>query len=74
MKSLDLNLLTVMSAIVITVGLLAFTICNRNIKQDELMSHNIETAMSKGIDPIAVKCAYGDARNEMCITYVMTRK
>lgn len=74
MKSLDLNLFTVISAIVITIGFLAFTAYNRNVKQDELFARNMEMAIGKGVDPIAVKCAYGEAKNEMCITYIMNHK
>lgn len=74
MKNLDLNLLTVISAIVITVTVFCCTVYSRNVKQDELFAKNMEMAIGKGVDPIAVKCAYGEARNEMCITYIMNHK
>lgn len=44
-----------------------------NIKRDEAMKSNIESAIVKGIDPIAVKCAYGHADN-VCVVYAATRK
>lgn len=44
-----------------------------NIKRDESMKSNIESAIVKGIDPIAVKCAYGYADN-VCVVYAATRK
>lgn len=30
---------------------------------------NIESAIVKGIDPIAVRCAYGSSSDIVCITY-----
>jgi uncharacterized PurR-regulated membrane protein YhhQ (DUF165 family) len=74
MKQLDLNLFTVISAIVITVIFFSLATYSRNVKQDELFAKNMEIAIGKGIDPIAVKCAYGEARNEICITYIMNHK
>lgn len=44
-----------------------------NVKRDEAMKSNIESAIVKGIDPIAVKCAYGYADN-VCVVYAATRK
>lgn len=37
------------------------------------MEKNIETAVNKGIDPIAVRCAYSTSSN-MCIAYAATAK
>jgi hypothetical protein len=44
-----------------------------NIKRDEAMKSNIESAIVKGIDPVAVKCAYGYSDN-VCVVYAATRK
>ncbi len=44
-----------------------------NLKRDEAMKSNIESAIVKGIDPVAVKCAYGYADN-VCVVYAATRK
>lgn len=52
----------------IVVGLVYY-----NIKRDEAMKSNIESAIVKGIDPVAVKCAYGHADN-VCVVYAATRK
>lgn len=43
------------------------------MKRDEAMKSNIESAIVKGIDPIAVKCAYGKA-DPVCVVYATTRK
>jgi hypothetical protein len=39
----------------------------------ESMKSNIESAIVKGIDPIAVKCAYGKA-DSVCIVYAASKK
>ena len=39
----------------------------------DAMKFNIESAIVKGIDPIAVKCAYGKA-DSVCIVYASNRK
>ena len=40
-------------------------------KYNELqaMKSNIEAAIVKGIDPVAVKCAYEDRSSNICIAY-----
>jgi hypothetical protein len=39
-----------------------------NIKKDEAVKSNIESAIVKGIDPLAVRCAY-DSNNSTCVVY-----
>jgi hypothetical protein len=40
----------------------------------EAMKSNIDTAISKGIDPIAVRCAYTEYRSDTtCVAYAVTR-
>lgn len=34
-----------------------------------LMAKNIENAISKGVDPLAVRCAYADGRDMICVAY-----
>lgn len=38
------------------------------MQRDRLMSANIENGIVKGIDPIAIKCAY-DSHSTMCAVY-----
>ncbi len=57
-----------------TVALLISAMTSSLARRDELFAKNIETAISKGVDPIAVKCAHDYAKTEICITYVMSRK
>ena len=43
-----------------------------NLQKDRLMSANIENGIVKGIDPIAIKCAY-DSNGTMCMVYAATK-
>ena len=38
------------------------------------VDNNIESAIVKGIDPIAVRCAYSDARDVVCVAYGATHQ
>lgn len=40
----------------------------------EAMKSNIEAAIAKGIDPVAVRCAYTEHRADTtCVAYAITR-
>lgn len=43
-----------------------------NTQKDRLMSANIENGIVKGVDPVAIKCAY-DSNNTMCALYAATK-
>jgi hypothetical protein len=43
-----------------------------NLQKDRLMSANIENGIVKGVDPIAIKCAY-DSNGSMCMVYAATK-
>lgn len=47
-----------------SVGTLGYYMTQR----DNLMSRNIENGIVKGIDPVAIKCAY-DSHSTMCSVY-----
>jgi uncharacterized membrane protein len=40
----------------------------------QAMKSNIESAIVKGIDPVAVKCAYEDRSSNICIAYATSKK
>ena len=42
-----------------------------SIQQNEAMKSSIESAIVKGIDPMAVRCAYGSNDN-ICMVYAAT--
>jgi hypothetical protein len=40
-----------------------------NINDRKLMSANIDTAISKGIDPVSVRCTYVKSDDVICVAY-----
>jgi len=61
--------------IAVTLGVLALIISLAYNQYTELksMERNIESAIVKGIDPVAVKCAYSP-QNTMCTVYAAKAK
>jgi hypothetical protein len=54
---------------------LTATVCTTyyNIKKDEAIKSSVESAIVKGIDPMAVRCAYG-ATDSVCLVYAASKK
>jgi hypothetical protein len=60
------KLMTICATIVIMCSVVAFGYYH--VQRDRLMSANIENGIVKGIDPVAIKCAY-DSHSTMCAVY-----
>ena len=58
-------------SVLIGVVTLILSVTYYNYHQLEAMKSNIESAIVKGIDPIAVKCAYSHSDN-MCVAYAVS--
>jgi len=60
----------------VTISLLAIVgaITYHNQLSIKSMERNIESAIVKGIDPIAVKCAYESNSSNLCIAYAVNQK
>ena len=56
----------------IFVLILAFW--NYKINESNLMSKNIQDAMSKGIDPLSVRCTYAPDTDKVCLAYALRNK
>lgn len=58
-----------------TISIITFVtgVTYYHTQRDDAMKSNIESAIVKGIDPIAVKCAYGYSDN-VCVVYAANRK
>ena len=58
--------------IILCVSIISGTYIYSNKAYDDVLSENIKFAMDKGIDPIAVRCAYASTWKEdnICIMYV----
>lgn len=68
------EIITTILAVMFAVISLIVGITYVNSKRDEAMKSNIESAIVKGIDPIAVKCAYGHGSDPVCVVYAANRK
>ena len=71
MKSEFVSTMIAATVAIITV---ASCITYYNVQRDMSMKSNIESAIVKGIDPIAVKCAYGHGSDPVCVVYAANRK
>lgn len=60
----------------ITVVLLAAIIstCLYYLNDRKLMAANIENAITKGIDPLSVRCSYARDYDTICVAYAATSK
>lgn len=60
------------------LGIVCSTICflaavgaygYHEVRRDQLMSQNIESAIVKGIDPMAARCSYAKPSDTICVVY-----
>jgi hypothetical protein len=59
-------------AALIFVVILAFW--NYKINENALMSKNINEAMTKGIDPLSVRCTYAADTDNICLAYALRNR
>jgi hypothetical protein len=62
--------LSILTAVLALIGAVGFY----NYSALKSMEHNIDSAVQKGIDPLAVRCAYGNSHDNICIAYAVTVK
>lgn len=74
LENFNVNYITGVVGIIVMFAIAINGAVTYNMKQNELFAANLDKAMEKGIDPIAVKCAYDNAKPELCTTYVMRMK
>ena len=68
----DLITVCVSVVIVLTTAIIGGIVYNTNDRNN--MAKNIDAAISRGVDPLSVKCAYETNSNPICITYAATVK
>ena len=61
------NLLVVCVTLVIMTAI--GSIGYYHVAQNNFMSRNIENGIVKGIDPVAVRCAYANSNDNVCVAY-----
>jgi hypothetical protein len=66
------NTLAVCGTIIAVISSLA--IATYHINDRILMAKNIDNAISKGIDPVAVRCAYAQENDVVCVAFAASGK
>lgn len=61
------NIFTVAIALVILAGIGSLTFYNYS--ELKSLERNVESAIVKGIDPVAVRCAYARQTDTICVAY-----
>lgn len=66
------------SVITVSITLILLSVvaatCIYGLNDRKLMAANIENAITKGIDPLAVRCSYAQSDDIVCITHAANRK
>jgi hypothetical protein len=70
---MNIENITFATIVVLISATLIASITYYNIKRDEALKSSIESAIVKGIDPMAVRCSYG-ASDSVCLVYAATKK
>jgi len=73
-NSTTFNIIAGSVTVLICVSVICFTFFMGYIAEKELMSKNIESAIAKGIDPIAVRCSYAEPTDNVCLAYSITHR
>ena len=58
----------IFSATIIILGAIT-ALCIYGLNERRLMASNIEGAISKGIDPLSVRCSYARGDDIICVTH-----
>jgi hypothetical protein len=45
-----------------------------NLEKNKLKNQNIEQAITKGIDPLSVRCSYANSQDMVCVAHAASRK
>lgn len=56
----------VLLTMIVTVGVVYHS-------QDQSKSKDIQTAVDKGVNPLAIRCAYAPEHDRICLVYAATR-
>ncbi len=68
-----LSSITTVSVTLVLLSIVA-AICLYGLNDRKLMAANIENAIAKGIDPLAVRCSYAKSDDIVCIAHAANRK
>ncbi len=68
-----LSSITTVSITLVLLSTIA-AICIYGLNDRKLMAANIENAIAKGIDPLAVRCSYAKSDDIVCIAHASNKK
>lgn len=63
----DFDAFSICGTIIILSCIIAITVYN--VHENILKSQNMESAITKGIDPLSIRCSYANPQDLICITY-----
>jgi hypothetical protein len=63
----DVDSFSICATIIILSCIIAITIYN--VHENILKSQNMESAITKGIDPLSVRCSYANPQDLICVSY-----
>jgi hypothetical protein len=63
----DVDSFSICVTIIILSCIIAITIYN--VHENILKSQNMESAITKGIDPLSVRCSYANPQDLICVSY-----
>ena len=66
------TIITICGTIIAVSAIISIAVYN--LEEDKLKSANIEQAISKGIDPLSVRCSYANSQDLLCIAYASSKK
>lgn len=68
---MDINSKLVSLCFALFAFVTAICITYYHVEQNNAMKINIESAIVKGIDPLAVRCAYAVTTDQLCLAYAI---
>ena len=70
----NFELATAIVCITIVVLSIICSIAYYNVQDRKLMAQNISEAVTKGMDPLSVRCSYANSYDTVCIAYSASTK
>lgn len=68
------ELITFIVCAMIVVVSIIVSVGYYNINDRALMSKNISEAVTKGMDPLSVRCSYTHSTDTVCVAYAASKK
>lgn len=61
-------------SVLIAIVSMIFSVTFYQYSELKSVEKNVESAIVKGIDPIAVRCAYANERDNVCVAYAASHQ